>query len=594
MNDCLQKNVELLIKRYPQIYHRVSEIDLQESFKKFRCSEQDGVLNLYEGEQLIDSNSDHFFSSLENSAHSVKFMQGFGLGSLLQRVAAENFRDLFVIEPSIERFLYSLSLTNLESVITHPQIHWMPGLSADEFFAEILQVFRSPPRSLYMDDFRFVKHPVISKVYSGYFERIEDEWTAARNQIRRNYGGLKDSLIGLKNLVENLNFINTSCGIKELKASFKDVPAIVVSAGPSLKKSMPQLKGLVGRALFIANDATCSVLVKNGIEPQFVCSLERTSTTKKFFEDIPGRIKSCLVTYPIVPKEVIESFPGQRLCAFRDYGYFRIMSLDREQGILPSSSSVAHMCVRLASYLACDPIVLVGQDLCFDLESFQSHVEGIAFEEWTKARSLESLKEGLRNRGEGELIWLKGNLEEKVPSCSTYFSFLKEFSWEVTQTQSSIVNATEGGAQIPGIPWMSLNEISSIWEERPVLLEKPVYRSNHDTSIQIEKYAKVIRSFSQRISSLEEQAEAFTGERVDPQTLEQVCQLLQIAKMELVENAMFSAFVLEMNARSYLDLENEWNVRQAKSSRDTLNYLKAWFHNMKDAAQQVLQVLSES
>ena len=148
----------------------------------------------------------------------------------------------------------------------------------------------------------------------------------------------------------------------------------------------------------IATDARASVLVKAGIMPDFVCTLERGMGSKKYFDAITENLKAPLVAYPHVPKEVLHAYPGPKLCVYRDYSYYLYMESKLRKGIMPSSSSVAHMCLRLADYLGCAEIILVGQDLSFDPESFQSHVDGIAYSEWQESRSQEKLEKALKDK----------------------------------------------------------------------------------------------------------------------------------------------------------------------------------------------------
>ena len=80
----------------------------------------------------------------------------------------------------------------------------------------------------------------------------------------------------------------------------------------------------------------------------------------------------------------------------------------------------------------------------------------------------------------------------------------------------------------------------------------------------------------------------------DDQLLRQVTELIQHAKIEMEKNPIFSAFVLEMNARSYLEIENEMMQSKKKSSHHHLQSQRKWFLEMKDALHQVLDTLPHS
>src|SRR5690606_5350222 len=109
---------------------------------------------------------------------------------------------------------------------------------------------------------------------------------AARNLIRVDCGFREDSLMGFRNVIENLAFIEQTPGIDRLQNQFRNIPAIVIATGPSLTKSLPLLKELQNKALLLSVDASFKILLENGIVPHFVASLERDDHPRAFFEKL--------------------------------------------------------------------------------------------------------------------------------------------------------------------------------------------------------------------------------------------------------------------------------------------------------------------
>ena len=71
-----------------------------------------------------------------------------------------------------------------------------------------------------------------------------------------------------KNTFHNICYLSEGYSVEALKGILPaDVPAIVVSAGPSLNKNLMDLKKAVGKACIIATDTAMKPLLNAGIMP---------------------------------------------------------------------------------------------------------------------------------------------------------------------------------------------------------------------------------------------------------------------------------------------------------------------------------------
>ena len=78
--------------------------------------------------------------------------------------------------------------------------------------------------------------------------------------------------------------------IKQLKkkladADLKDIPAVIVSAGPSLDKNVHLLKKIQGKALIITVDASIRAVIQAGVRPDILCTIDPNSP-ERFFSDL--------------------------------------------------------------------------------------------------------------------------------------------------------------------------------------------------------------------------------------------------------------------------------------------------------------------
>lgn len=604
MSDILEKNILSFLERYPQWQDRFKTLDRQQVLQDYALEKDQDSFVLKEKSEVIDHTRWHIHLPREKACR-VAFLENFGLGHSLQQILNEGgsqLTDVVIIEPSLSRFVAALSVTDFNDLFLRKDVHFLIGLRPEECFGALFDIFRLPPRSFRMDAFHFFEHPILSSAQSAYFSRIQDEWNAVRNQIRRNYGNLEDSLVGLRNTVANSKWIHEVPGINGFRNQFEGVPAVLVSAGPSLKKSLPHLKTLQNKAVIIANDVVVSILEKAGIEPHFVCSLERDIGSQKCFEAIKSQsLRSILVAYPIVPSSVLKAFPGRSVATFRDYSFHLYMDHVLQKGVLSSSSSVAHMGLRLADFLGCAQLALIGQDLAYDPATLQSHSEGIAYEEWSQKSSVEVINAHLEKTQQGSLIYIQGNLEPTVPSNPTYFSFLKEFSYERLRSRLKIVNCTQGGAAIPGIPWRDFEEVTELWSTQDAIFEKieDIFCASAPTpSFTFEAVVEYLEAGRQRLNQLSVQAKQVARPgQIPSEQQKPVLDLLMQAKNDFERTLAFMAFVMEMNARELLDLENRRACLQFRSGSDYAKHfelLSDWFSLMERTAGRVHDILSST
>ncbi len=174
----------------------------------------------------------------------------------------------------------------------------------------------------------------------------------------------------LRNLLNNVGHYTRCEGIASLKSSRGGVPAIVVSAGPSLRRNIELLNqpGVRDRVVIIAVQTVLKQLLAMGIKPHFVTALDYHEISERFYEgltaaDVEG------VTLVIEPKcnpAIPRAFPGVIRCVADDtLDQVLGKGLARPMGSLPAGATVAHLCYSLARFMGCDPVILIGQDLGF-------------------------------------------------------------------------------------------------------------------------------------------------------------------------------------------------------------------------------------
>lgn len=172
----------------------------------------------------------------------------------------------------------------------------------------------------------------------------------------------------IRNVLMNVDHYAASRGVADLKDAARGVPAVVVSAGPSLDRNIDVLArpGVRERVVIVAVQTVLKRLLARGIRPHFVTALDYHEISRRFYEGLTARDVAgvTLVAEAKANPAILESFPGVIRCP-RDPILHNLLAGEGERGELASGATVAHLAYGLARHLGCDPVILVGQDLGF-------------------------------------------------------------------------------------------------------------------------------------------------------------------------------------------------------------------------------------
>lgn len=220
---------------------------------------------------------------------------------------------------------------------------------------------------------KMLEHPAsrprLGEAASVFGQRFTDVLKAIRTTLVTT---LVQSETTLTNLLMNLDHYATTPGIDELRSCATGVPAVVVSAGPSLARNIALLAqpGVRDRVVIIAVQTVLRTLLDHGIRPHFVCALDHHEISKRFYEGLTSDAVEgvTLVVEPKANPVILDAFPG----AIRCLGETMLDDLIGGEALrapprdtLKPGATVAHLCHYLARYMGCDPVILVGQDLGF-------------------------------------------------------------------------------------------------------------------------------------------------------------------------------------------------------------------------------------
>ena len=366
------------------------------------------------------------------------YLQGLGLGYHLELLfdRASDEAIFCVLEPDLLMVRTALETRDLSRLIESRRVLFFWQADKSELFVRL-----SSRAAMLSMGFEGVAHPASLQLH-GAFHRQMQTWIG---EFAAYYRTSLNTLVlngrrTAENISRNLAWYVATPGAKRLKDRYKGFPAVVVSAGPSLRKNKHLLKGLRDRAVLVAVQTTLQPLGDLGIEPQFATALDYHDISTHFYEKLPRTLSTELVAEPKATSRIFSMYPGPLTLLGNDFAesLLREMKLGKPQ--LPAGATVAHLAYYLAEHLGCDPIIFVGQDLGFS--------DGLCYSPGTSHEDVwrpELSRFCTIEMKQWEFIVRDRHLLRKIPDYEgramyteeRLFTYLQQFERDFARTQTS-------------------------------------------------------------------------------------------------------------------------------------------------------------
>lgn len=281
----------------------------------------------------------------------------------------------------------------------------------------------------------------------------------------------------IKHIFKNVRHVYSSTPVSSLFGKFKNIPGVIVSAGPSLKKNASQLNNIRDKALIVCVDTALKVLQKYNVVPHLVMTLDSQKYSLKHFlglKDYKAILLADIVSYP----RLVELYEGKKIFSTTSKYYSDKNGNPKREttpvwdwveqftgpiGDIQSGGSVATSVFDLLLNLGCSRIILVGQDLAYT--GREIHCTGTYHnDEWlpktSRVFNLETINQNvIRKRKIKYVEAYNGN--GKVISDFVFDIYKYWFKDSAGKVNIPVFNATEGGARIENTKEKTLKELIS-------------------------------------------------------------------------------------------------------------------------------------
>ena len=380
------------------------------------------------------------------------FLMGVGNPNYLKELAenAKNKLIIAVYEPSLSIFVKFLELVPLrEWMERHLLIFWVDGLEGMDGKAMATML----KRILWYEKLPYAKEFILPNYDVLFPEEAVNFLKAIRNHAKEellqyNTKRLFSSVI-VKNIISNAKYLCNAYKTTQLVEVIpRDIPGIVVAAGPSLNKNIRELKKAKGKAFIIAVDTAIKPLLDAGIIPDMFAIVDGKKPLSLVEREEAKKIP--LVTTLNAASDILDYHTGMKFFFNEGFTFADTILLrtTRQWGGLESGGSVANNAFSLLHKIGLERIILVGQDLAYTGK--KSHADG----------TFADVMEEEKGR---KFIMVEGNEEKEVPTTEILKEYLDWYARHIKAIQElnanfRVINATEGGAKILNTEIMPLKD----------------------------------------------------------------------------------------------------------------------------------------
>jgi len=382
---------------------------------------------------------------------------GFGLGYLLEE--DQSTGHVVIMEPSRDILLATFAHRDLGPLLSAKKAYLC---CSEPRLRELLTHFIKPkaPVKLVGLPFHQRKWPQYWAGLGGIIDAARFDVDLARRTLRKSADLLTRGALAA------LPFTTRLPGVNRLFGRLTGMPAVIVSAGPSLDKNLSELAPFADRCVIFAIGRTAKPLEYRGICPHFLVHNE----PKPFFQFIEGCRNLSQTAFVLSEQADLDYYRHDHgpTFVFDNPANFtgrwvkeHFPQLD--WGFLATGGSVANEAFSLAVLAGCDPIVLLGQDLAVQGESYYGF--------------------GGTNLNfihlDSDYRWTPGYFGGQAKTLTSWLSYINWFGQQASQLNVAdnkvrLINATEGGAHLPGFTNLKLRESCFRFFVEPVQLAEVI------------------------------------------------------------------------------------------------------------------------
>lgn len=382
---------------------------------------------------------------------------GFGLGYLCEELL-QKYPDkpIVIFEPDAEIFYEVIKSKDITNLLINNNVHFIVNGSYS-----LIKNFFIPQKIK-----RIEYIPLQNRIQdsSEYFSNLKEAISLYLERMRVNRNTLnKFGKLWVKNQCKNIIHMGYENDISLIFDKFNDIPGIIVAAGPSMELIIPHLKELKERFLILAVDTAYKSLLEEGIEPDFVMSIDSQYWNARHL-DGTNSSKTILIADSSIQPSAIRPF-NERVfftkSSFPLGTYFESARAPFPK--IASGGSVSTNIWDFAHKLGLKEIYFIGQDLGFpgNITHYKnSYFEKNMLNNSTKTDSIEN--QSFKYIYSGYPNHVTSNSGNKILSDKRMDIYIKWFKEKLSLGRyTNCFNLSPNGCRIDGMDYREIEPLLS-------------------------------------------------------------------------------------------------------------------------------------
>lgn len=422
------------------------------------------------------------------------------------------------------------------------------------------------------------------KVLKNTYEDIEVE----RNTVRV-YGER-----AANNGIQNLCYLPGCYSSAEYIDKFpKDLPGIVVSAGPSLEKNVEMLKKAKGRALIITVDTAVKTVMSHGIIPDMVISIDNHKPVRLF--DVKGLEKVPFLAEMAANTEVLEFLKPEKLIFYSaDSPVWDELFATVGSGIrqIYAGGTVAIDAMANLIEWGFKTIIMVGQDLMLTGNRYHAGEN--------KIQDFSDLPY--------RVVKVKDIYGEEGYTTSDFAIYIREIAKVAERFDVKFIDATEGGALIENTEIMTLQEAIEQYCSKECDIDQIISNNrclfiDEQKNLPFQKLQKMKEHLmsmkdmlEQGVSACEKGWTLLEHKQFDVQSLKEINALLEEVDAQYADFEE-SVYVLKCASDGYYEFEDDFYQVESDHIQESIRMYKksaAYYKSIADAIPRVVDMVEQA
>lgn len=244
---------------------------------------------------------------------------------------------------------------------------------------QVRQIFDNTIHFKNINNIYFHAFGSYSSVYKEEYDRLIEhlDWTiinaASQVELAKRF-----KKIFIQNMTANMKVLNQSTPIHHYRSINLNVPALVVSGGPSLDSNIRDMlnhKDQLDQFFIITGSRTAEALTKNGILPDMIVSVDPVDANFDMMKNCLN-LEVPLAFYEYSNRYLVGNYKGDKIFISLLLSQ-TVKGFEQYQGVY-CGGSVAHACIDIANMMGCSPIIFLGQDLAYTYN--KHHADSAVFD----------------------------------------------------------------------------------------------------------------------------------------------------------------------------------------------------------------------